>query len=43
MFYRHKIHVRENFIGIDCLRKKVFFLEKSIKVSFLLEKWGLNT
>ena len=44
MFYRHKIRVREKFIGIDCLRKKVFFfLEKSIKVSFLLEKWGLNT
>ena len=42
MFYRHKIRVRENFIGIDCLRKKVFF-EKSIKVSFLLEKWGINT
>ena len=53
MFYRHKIRVRENFIGIDCLREnftgidclreKVFFIEKSIIVSFLLEKWGLNT
>ena len=30
-------------MGIDCLREKVFFLEKSIKVSFLLEKWGVNT
>ena len=53
MFYRHKIRVRENFIGIvclrenftgiDCLREKVFFIEKSIIVSFLLEKCGLNT
>ena len=43
MFYRHKIRVRENFIGIDCLRKKVFFLEKSIKVSFMFEKCGVNT
>lgn len=28
----------KRFISIDCLREKVFFLEKSIKVSFLLEK-----
>ena len=34
--------LRENFTDIDCLREKVFFLEKSIKVSFLLEKCGLN-
>lgn len=48
MFYGHKIRVRENFIGIvclrenfigiDCLREKVFFLEKSIKVSLFNEK-----
>ena len=35
--------LRENFTGIGCLREKVFFSKKSIKVSFLLEKCDLNT
>ena len=47
MFYRHKIRVRENFIGIDCLREnfigidclreKVFFSKKVSKSHFCLK------
>ena len=40
MFYRHKIRVRENFIGIDCLREKVFFSRK--KYQSLIFAWKMG-